>query len=594
MAYNRYIKELQGLISRRYAPDADHMTTTEWLEKNTTLKGRPFSIQRYPYQRAMLDDDHRDTVVVKPSQTGISEIYQRKAAAFLTRHRNTKLIYSYPGDDMRKHNSQTRVTPMIEGNRVFNLDFDGGKPVRSIDLIQIGTSFMYMTGSKPGDATSIDADAVYLDEMDLHDQANAALFSSRLQNSEHKIKKAFSTPTFTQFGVSGLYDISDQHSFMVRCDSCNHWQFPMFTPEFIHIPNLPSDINSLTEIDQPMIDAYGMDIENAYVCCERCRAPLDLGRENNRAWVPAYPSRKDLRGWKINPFSTSTRPVKDIIKELKTYKRLDFMRGFHNTVLGEPEDSSNARLSVEDIQTCMAMGHGKEVRTPDKRKPAWIGGDMGHICHIVVGYAYALEKPDVAEMIAVPIAKLLETVKRIDEQYTLVGGMIDRHPESQAAADVRDITGGRVLPCEYRGTKDLNIIKDAEGTITHCQADRTGLLDEVSKAIKYHRMALSGYGPLQTEVVSHLRNMIRKEEPEVPATWEKLDAADHFFHALGFMMAGIKLKRLQDAAVEHPQTSLGVRGVDSSMTTTKHLIGWKPGKNQGNVFGKRNSNWFGV
>ena len=188
MAYNKHLKELHSLISRRYAPDSENMTATEWLERNTTIKGRPFSVSKYPFQRRMLDDEHNNFVVIKPSQTGVSETYQRKALSFLTRNRNTKAIYAYPNDVMRKHNSQTRVGPMVERNSVFNLDNGGEKPVRSIDLIQIGTSFMYMTGGKVGDATSIDADLVYIDELDLHEQAIAALFSSRLQNSSFKIK----------------------------------------------------------------------------------------------------------------------------------------------------------------------------------------------------------------------------------------------------------------------------------------------------------------------------------------------------------------------------------------------------------------------
>lgn len=575
MAYNRHIREILTLMERRYAPDSADMTPTEWLEKNTMLKGKPFNIGKYPYQRAILDDTSQTTVVIKPSQTGISEIYQRAAMAFLTRNRNTKMIYAYPDDVMRKRNSQTRVLPMVEANKVFNLEHIGDKPVRSIDLVQIGTSFMYVTGSKTGDATSIDADAVYLDELDLHDQTIAALFSSRLQNSEFQIKKSFSTPTFTEFGVDSLYTTSDQRLFMVKCDSCNHWQFPLFNQKFIHIPNLPSDINDLTEIDQGMIDNYGMQMDEAYVCCERCRAPLDLGRESNRAWVTTYPSRKNVTGFKINPFSTSARSVKAIVKELLEYKRLDFMRGFKNSVIGEAEDSSTARMSEEDIKLCMAKGNGPNSPPPRKDVPAWIGIDMGHTCHIVVVLAYTLAQGEVVKMITCPIARLLETVKELDETYTVIGGMVDRHPESQTAANVRDLTGGRILPCEYRGTKELNIIHAADGSIIYCQADRTTLLDEVVKMVRTHRFSLSGYGILKSDVAVHLRNMVRVEEPEVPAVWKKLDRSDHFFHALGFAAAAIKMHKLKDLDSPNQQTAIGVCGAENPIHAGTGLLGRK-------------------
>lgn len=574
MAYNRYIKELYTIMERRYAPDSDDMTTTRWLEKNTKLKGRAFTTDKYPYQPAILDDDHQTSVVIKPSQTGISEIYQRKMLAFLTRNRNTTGIYSYPDDIMRKRNSQTRVDPLVEGNKVFNLETMGGKPVRSIDVMQIGTSFMYMTGSKVGDATSLAADVVYLDELDLHDQTTAALFSSRLQNSEFKIHRSFSTPTFTEFGIDSLFNGSDQRYFMVRCDSCNHWQFPLFTPAFIEIPNLPSDINDLLEIDQAMIDTYALGIENSYVCCERCRSPLDLGRESNRSWVAKYPARTVTRGFKINPFSTSTRPPKDIIKDLLDYKKKDFIRGFKNSVLGEAEDSSSARISDEDIRACMARGNGSEVPAPRRDTPAWVGIDMGHTCHIVVGLGYTVAKQEVVRMFSCPIALLLEKIKEIDENYTVIGGMVDRHPESQAAANVRDMTHGRIQPCEYRGSKELNLVKGPDGEVIHCQADRTTLLDEVDKAIRNRRISLSGYGVHKSDVISHLRNMVRVEEPEVPADWKKLDSNDHFFHALGFMLAAVKMHKLQDLESKNQQTVIGIQGV-STPGVNEGLLGRK-------------------
>lgn len=574
MSYNRHIRELYSMMTRRYAPDSENMTTTEWLEKNTKLKGRPFSVSKYPYQRMMLDDDHKNTVVVKPSQTGISETYQRGGLAFLARNRNTTLIYAYPDDLMRKRNSQTRVSPLVEGNEVFNLETGGPSPVRSIDLIQVGTSFMHMTGGKTGDATSTAADAVYIDEEDLHDQAITALFSSRLQNSNFKIKKSFSTPTFTQFGVDGMFSMSDQHYFMIRCDACNHWQFPLFTPEFIHIPNLPSAINDLLEIDIQMIDSYNLGVSESYVCCQRCRAPLDLGREDNRAWVPKYPSRTGTRGFKINPFSTSTRPVADIIQELTQYKKKDFIRGFKNSVLGEAEDSSTARMSEEDIRYCINQGSGSKPPTPRRDIPAWIGVDMGHTCHVTVGLGYSSDKTSVVEMIKLPIEKLLETVKELLDRYAVVGGMVDRHPESQVAAALRDVSHGRILPCEYRGTKEFNLVKDPKGDISHCQAERTTLLDEVAKVVRTGKISLSGFGGLQAEVITHLRNMVRVEEPETPAVWKKLDNEDHFFHSLAFMLGAMNLKTIQNVTTMAPQVAVGVWGVETQHNG-KELIGRK-------------------
>ncbi len=562
---NAHLQELQRLILNRYSVDSDDMTTGDWLCANTRLKGKPFSFNRYPFQKEMINDDHRNMTVIKPSQVGVSEIFQRAALAFITRNRNTKGIYAYPDDDMRKKNMQTRVMPMVDDNKVFNLDQSGEKPVRSIQLLQIEQSFLYVTGSKVGDATSTDADFVFLDEFDLHDMQIAALFSSRLQNSDWKIKKYFSTPTYTEFGVDAQYNSSDQHVYMIKCDACNHWQYPLFTPAFIHINNLPGDLNDLLELDQGMVDTYNLGIEDSYVCCERCRAPLDLGREDNRAWVAKYPSRKNSRGRKINCFSVATRPPSDVIQELFEYKQRDALKNFKNSVLGEAEDSSNSRMSESDIRACLKS---RSIPDIDLRLPTWVGIDMGHTCHMTVGQGHSVHAVRVVRMEAFPIARLKEKVQEVMATYTVVGGLLDRHPESQAANDVRELSGGVILPCEYRGTKEFNIIKSPDEMPLYVQADRTTLLDEVAKAVRLKNIEFNGYVSHESDILTHLRNMVREESPETPATWKKLDPNDHFFHSAGFMLSAVKLKGFISMTMDKPQTFIGVAGATNSAYNT--------------------------
>lgn len=566
---NTYAKELLGLMKNRYDLDEVGMTMGQYLEKNTHLKEKPFSFNRYPYQRGVVDDEHSNQVGIKCSQVGWSEVMQRWATAWLKRHRSTKGIYAYPDDDMRQKNVQTRLMPLIDDTHVFNLGGGGKKPIRSINLLQIEKSYLYTTGSKVGDATSTDADFVVLDEYDLHDMKIAALFQSRLQNSDWKIKKYFSTPTYSEFGVDRLYTDSDQMEYLIRCDACNHWQFPLFDLKWVHIPGMSSDMNSLIDdINQSMVDNGNLDLRAAYVCCERCRAPLDLGREDNRSWVAKYPSRYLLRGRRINCFSVSTRPVVDLVTELLDYKRRDFIRGFKNSVLGEAEDSSSARISEADIRMCIRSEEVPAIRTD---LPTYIGIDMGHNCHIVVGQTLDGTFVNVVRMMSVPIALLKQTITELDNTYSIVGGHVDRHPESQAANDVRDLTQRRILPCEYRGTKEINCITGPEGPedVIHIQADRTTLLDEVAAAVRGHRIEFNGYhGIDSSEIVTHLRNMVRVEAPETPAIWNKLDPADHFFHATGFMLTAMKTKRVITLRQDVPQSHIGIAGVDDKSYTT--------------------------
>ena len=552
---NSYAQELLSQFNMRFNVDTDDMTLSNWLVKNTKLKGKQFSFDRYPFQRALADETAKNAVTVKPSQVGVSEIYQRVAAAILARNRHRKIIYAYPGDDMRRKNVLTRVKPLIEDTKAFSPP-PGQSWVNSIELIEINGSFLYMTGSKASDTVSTDADAIFLDEYDLHDMAQAALFSSRLQNSDWKWARYFSTPTFTQFGVSGLYENSDQHEYMIRCDHCNHWQFPMFDQRFVVIPNLPSDWNDLTELTVDSVEKYGMDLTNSYVACEKCRMKLDLGREDNRAWVAKYPSRVTMRGRKVNPFSVSTRPILDIVAELFVYKASDYIRGFRNSVLGEPEDSSNARIAEALIRNAIKSSSLPDI---DREAPTWIGCDMGHTCHRVV-----LQGPNARQCRSiiveqVPISQIRNRIKEVCDMYNVVSGMVDRHPESQVAQDIWDITNGIVVPGEYRGDKEMNLIMlpDNKEKVNYVQINRTLHLDQVPSSLKNGGLEFYGYGLLQQELLSQLRNMIRKEEPEKPAEWVKLNPNDHLFHSLAFAFSAMKLRPYIELKVGSSLSMLG-------------------------------------
>lgn len=573
---NKYVREFSSVIRQRFNVDGADMSNTQWLIANTKLKGKVFSVDRYPFQRALIDDSSRVSVTVKPSQVGVSEVYQRVAQMMLARHRHRKGIYAYPDDEMRKKNVQTRVLPMAEGEKAF-APRPGDSWVRSIALIQIGTSFLYMTGSKVGDATSTDADFVFLDEYDLHNMEIAALFSSRLQNSDWKIQRYFSTPTYTQFGVDALYRDSDQTSYLIKCDHCNHWQFPLFDRRWVHIPGMPDIDNLIEELSPDMVERYGMDLAGSYCKCEKCHKKLDLGREDNRAWVAKYPSRQTMRGWRINPFSVATRPVFDIVVELFGYKGRNFIRGFRNSVLGEPEDSSNNRLQEADIRACFRSSAFPPIT---EGMPCWLGIDMGHVCHLVLLEGENAKRARAIRFEQVPLSQIRDKVREIMNSYNLVGGMVDRHPESQVAQDIWDITSGVVVPGEYRGDKEMNLIMvpDDKEKVLYVQINRTEHLDQVAAAVRNKSIEFYGYGLLQEAIMNQLRNMVRMEEPEKPAVWNKLNPEDHFFHAFGFALSSMKLNTYTEVKVGVPLTMLGMLTADLREPTSGMLSTRSPGR----------------
>jgi hypothetical protein len=558
---NAYTQELLNRIMNRYSVDSVDMPMGDWLRQNTSLNGRPFSFDRYPFQEAIANDMHTNMDVVKPSQVGLSEVQVRKSLGFVARNRGTTLIFTMPNEKMFKRMSTTRIKPLVDEEKAFNLETRSGeKPARSKDLYQIGQSFMHVTGASESDATSIPADVVMNDEIDLTDQQMLALFNSRLQNSDWKINQRFSTPTFTGFGVDKGFQVSDQHEYMKKCSACNHWQVPIFRPEFVHIPNLPDDINSLMDIDEQMIDDRNLDLLNSYVKCEKCHAPLDLSTD--REWVPKYASRSHARGYRVGPFSTSRLPISYVVSQLLRYKARDHLRGWHNTVLGESYTDSNARMSDADIDKCFT---GRmDVPDVDASAPTWIGIDIGQTCHLLVGQGNSDEDMHVIRFEEIPISELKDVVQGHLDTYNVVGGAVDRFPYTPNADELWSISNGRILPVEYRGQKTVNLVKDPsvdDDVVVYAQMNRTQFLDKVAARVRRKRILFSGYGSQQALIREHLKDMVRDEDPEKEAKWVKLNGNDHYFHGMGFLLAAPKLKETQNYLFTEPRGSVSIGGV---------------------------------
>lgn len=537
---NKYAREIWDRFDRRFARDTSDTTNTEWVMQHTTLRGRPFSIKDYEFQRAILDDMHPDLSCKKCSQVGLTEVQIRKALAFVKRNRGVSAIFTLPEEKLFKKVSQTRIDPIIKSSRIFNLD-DDDTSVRSVSIKQFGHSFLYVTGMTEGDATSTSADALFTDEVDLSDQDMLVLFNSRLQNSRWKLNQGFSTPSFPGHGIDETFQLSDQHEYLVKCQSCNHYNAPRFTREFIHIPGLPDHVGDLLDIDATMID--DIDLLGSYVHCEKCRTALDLGDPSLREWVAQYPNRA-ARGYMVTPFCTDRLPPAYITSQLIKYKQKQYLRGFKNTVLGETYSDGQMQLTEAAIRACFT----NEAQLPDigRDRPIGLGIDMGQICHLVIGDVVT---KSILSFEPIAVGDLEERVAWILENYNVVCGGIDRHPYTPTANAIRDRSEGKILPVEYASKgPTFSLVKEPEDpdTLSHVRANRTNLLDDVAARVRNRMISFSGYTHWQPTIIEHLQDMWRDEKPETPAVWQKLNGRDHFFHAIGYFLAAIKFREMEE------------------------------------------------
>lgn len=533
---NDLIRSLREQFLARYSIDALNMSMSDWIVANTSLKGRPFGFKGYEFQRKIIDDMHPNLWCLKMSQCGLTESQQRKMLAFLERNQGTTGIFTLPNQPMRDRLAKSRVKPLVDGDHVFNKERDRGA-TRTALMYQLGQSFLHITDCTEGSATSTSADILFIDEIDLANQSMIALFGSRLQNSSYRIRQHFSTPTHVSYGVDAGYATSDQHEYLCRCTHCGHWNVPDFTRDFVTLPGLSDEINCLSELEEH--HAAALDFDGAYVHCERCKKALDLSEPSLREWVPAYPTKTLARGYRVRPFCTDKLSIRYILGELFTYKRNNYVRGWWNTVIGKPFTGGNERLNRADIEACLVQPMPPDLPPGTKIS---VGIDSGIMCHVTIFLGADPYTSPVVKMEVIHSEKLVEYIKNLASAYDIITGCMDRHPQTVLANQVREASGKKIWPLEYRGTKNLNPVKDISGEeIVHFQADRTALLDRVHSRVQGRNLKMSGYLIQKDVIINHLTNMVRDQKPETPATWLKLSEDDHYFHALGMGLTSMHI-----------------------------------------------------
>jgi hypothetical protein len=468
-----------------------------------------------------------------------TEIQVRKIAAILTRNRGTTGIFTFPNETMYKRNSKTRIRPLITSEPVFNLSAFDDKPSRAMDLYEIAGSFLYVTGMTEGDATSIPADFLFHDEIDLSTPSIISLYQSRLQDSDHKVTQTFGTPTLPGYGVDAKYLVSDRKEYQIVCRGCNHWQVPKFTPEFYNLPGFKGQ-DLIQELDADTVAKC--DLENSYLRCEKCSRALNMDDPKLREWVAEYPTRRQGGYW-VRPFSTTRIKPHYVVSQLLRLKvDDDGMKVFYNTVLGETFSDGNAKLEPDVVRLAMSGPASPKVGAD---VPVALGCDMGRICHLTLGRVRG-DLADPFHFEQVNQDDLEDRIAELRRKYKIITGGVDRLPFTPTANRIREQTKGIILPLEYRQGSNVNLRKNEDDVIAYAEINRTAAIDAVVRSIssKPPQIDICGYGSLGTLLVEQLCDMVRVEVDEKQAVWQKLTGNDHFLHSLVLMRAALKVRQV--------------------------------------------------
>lgn len=524
-----------------------------WLEKNTTLAGRPYSLKGHEAHRAIMDSRHNNSVVIKPSQIGMTEGTARLALGFLAVEQDVVAMYLLPTVGEAQRATKSRIDPIIRTSKYLKSILVAGSD--SASFKQIGSSQLVTGGTYGKAVISVPTDLLVIDELDFCNSENVATAESRLTHSRfveestgaRGIKRKLSTPTAVGVGVDYLYSQSNQLKRLVKCKHCGTHFWPQFYSHVV-VPGWDKPMEEMSYIDAVALEAKGL-LNEAKLLCEKCHNPItkdNLGPDY-REWVAEFPSVTTQEGFRLSPLDFPDYHTPSSI----LYKLIDYKNNinhFKNFVLGMAHsDSSNSVLDDKVLENMTVKPIPPDMAQSLNITGCIAGLDVGKVSWLLIGKRnYATGKLDViwAEQIRLEGDEddnlKMRVLLRL-KQYGVIKLVSDGMPYTPSILAIQKARPeGWVLPNFYTlndSRLPLYIIDEKEYVV---KSNRTKTLNLVANKINTGQIQW----PITSEtavVRKHLQGMKRIDRlvevgssKEEESNWIK-SGEDHYFHAANYL-----------------------------------------------------------
>ena len=498
----------------------------EWITRNTFLDGKPFSFLHHEFQREILQDTSKTSIIVKCAQIGLSELAYRWAVASCCVVRDFTVIYTFPSSSDAEKNNKTRIDPMI--NESPELSRLVSKTLNNSEVKQFGVnSFLFFKGTRSEtQALSTPANAVIHDEYDKSDITQASVYVSRLQHKPHKLRKIFSTPTVPGYGVSKEAKTSQRMRHICQCDHCNHW----FLPDYFQNIVVPDWSKPLEEITKENI--HTIKWREAYLACPKCGKDPNLSHERQQFVCENVAEPHEAKTWYITPFSAPKILTPSYIVSAST--KFDRYSEFKNQVLGLAATDSTASLSRELLES---RTHQVDLRSSELH---CIGADMGLMCRIVVS-----RMTQAGEWLIVHIEKchytaFAERVEKLAAEYSAITHVYDSQPYTDLITQMCKGSKYRhgAIFVRSQGSALFTISEPAEDSqgmaIKLVKVNRNAALDSMVAKMLSHSFVIKKSEEVEAyydECLSMQRVQKFTADNELVYVWDKTDGEDHYFMA---------------------------------------------------------------
>jgi hypothetical protein len=525
--------DLKARFAERLAGTSALESVSRWICEHTSLEDKKFSFKNHEFQSQIADDLSPTVVVQKPTQVGMTELSVRIMLALCGIRRNFKVIYILPSAKFAGEFAKTRVDPIVEtSTRLSAMVVKGADGAM---MKRIGTSTMYMGGAATkGQAISRPADALFMDEVDFANQEVLTSYEGRLAHALNPMRRKFSTPTLSGYGINKELLVSDRHRYMVKCEHCSTWQAPNFNKD-VHIPGFEGEEFKVFTKEHLMQE--GVNIHEAVLLCQKCKKPLDgsLRDPERRQWVPQVTEVQTVRGYEVKPFDLpvyNTTPT--LISRFANYADEE---DYWNFCQGEVYDSEENQVNTDIVSSCFTL----PAQQVEAINSLCMGVDVGkHRCHVMVGkgrevfFRYTLR---------IENGEFLDQIKELYIRHKCIQGVIDIGPDSTLSRGLHTAFGSGFMMCAYR--KDVAsdpwyyTLDEGKGVIS---MQRTKGFNMLVKDLNRKGWRFTP-GSDKAEVLSQFLGMKRlkkddTDEGERTSVWEKT-GDDHYLHALMYLQVAI-------------------------------------------------------
>lgn len=483
----------------------------DWVQSfPLKLKDEEFSFKQHPELVQLYRDTHPHIVIEKAVQTGAStyailKIFWRAAMM------NRKGGYYGPTDDFIKNFTPDRVDKIISQIPDITRRLRG---TDSISLKDLGTVSVYFRGlESASNVASVDLDTVVVDEASIVSQEHRVMTLDRLQHSPDPLIITLSKPETPGQGIDADFNESDQHYYLFKCPACGKWNNPVLSwPDC----NMPVDRKN----------------ENGprYMGCIYCRARLDYDKTE---WVPAYPSRKDIRGYQLSHLYWSWK--QDLATEMwKVWKKCNTnakKKRFWTGDIGVPYAGGAFQLT-DQILTLNQGSHGLQ---PFFDGFSFMGVDQGDTLHVAILH---YEGNDLVCHWLMETDSF-DTLNKLMDRHNVQCAVVDALPNKHSSKGFAKNFMPKVYICYYH-EGELTIgdeEKDGE-MIPKVTIGRDESLDDTIEKLIDGTLILPARnsGEVMETVWTHGKNMVKVETEGRygPKKSYKKKNTDHYIMALNY------------------------------------------------------------